>query len=172
MPDLPAPMTPPDCDLRAFAFMPLDVQRLRDSDLMAIPNAEAFRAAVMTWCVSWHQIPAASLPNDDATLCRLLGYGRDVKAWQRTRKAGGLDGWQLCTDGRLYHPVVAEKANGSWARKLVQRDRSRKGNESRWNGRNASRKDEECIPQGSHVDPMRTEDRSRRRPEMPAALVR
>ena len=27
----PAPLTPVDCDLRDFAFMPLDVVRLRDA---------------------------------------------------------------------------------------------------------------------------------------------
>jgi hypothetical protein len=28
-----APLTPSDCDLTDFAFMPLDVARLRDSEL-------------------------------------------------------------------------------------------------------------------------------------------
>nr|WP_314070745.1 hypothetical protein [uncultured Roseococcus sp.] len=126
------PLTPPDCDLRDFPFMPLDVQRLRDSDLAATPEPEAFRAAVLAWSVSWHQVPAGSLPDNDPVLCRLLGYGRDMKTWLATRSAGALHGFVLCSDGRLYHPTVCEKANDAWRRKLIQRERSRKGNGKRW----------------------------------------
>ena len=103
------PLTPPDCDLRNFPFMPLDVLRLRDSDLSALESAEAFRAAVLLWCASWHQVPAASLPKDDHVLSNLAGFGRVVKEWQKVKK-GALRGWVECDDGRLYHPVIAEKA--------------------------------------------------------------
>lgn len=113
------PLTPPDCDLRSFAFMPLDVVRLRDSDIAALTNGEEFRAAVLLWCASWHQIPAASLPNDDMILAQLAGFGRVVKEWKKVRN-GALRGWILCSDGRLYHPVIAEKAIDSWNRKLEQ----------------------------------------------------
>jgi hypothetical protein len=120
---LPEPLTPADCDLRDFAFMPLDVVRLRDSDLAATETAEAFRAAVLLWCASWHQLPAASLPDDDRVLANLAGYGRVVKEWQKERE-GALRGWVKCEDGRLYHPVVAEKARDSWRGKLEQRWRT------------------------------------------------
>ncbi len=112
--------------------MPLDVARLRDSEIAALDNAEAFRAAVMSWCAAWHQIPAASLPNDDSALCRLLGYGRDLRTWKKLRAAGALRGWVECSDGRLYHFVVAEKAMGAWIEKLLQRLRSAAGNAKRW----------------------------------------
>jgi hypothetical protein len=105
-----APLVSAEVDLRDFAFLPLDVLRLRDSDLACVEDAEVFRCAVLSWCVSWHQVPAASLPDEDALLARLLGFGRDVKGWKRVRAAGGMRGWQLCDDGRLYHPVVAELA--------------------------------------------------------------
>lgn len=118
-PPLPAvaPLTPGDCDLRDFAFMPLDVVRLRDSDLAATEDPEACWAAVLLWAASWHQVPAASLPDDDRVLANLAGYGRVVREWQKVR-AGALRGWLRCTDGRLYHPVVAEKANEAWKGKL------------------------------------------------------
>lgn len=103
------PLTSVDCDLRDFPYMPLDVVRLRDAGVASI-DAEAFRAAVISWCVAWHQTPAASLPDDDIQLCRMLGYGRDLKLWRKVRAAGALRGYILCNDGRLYHPVVAEKA--------------------------------------------------------------
>lgn len=117
MTDRPIPLTPADCDLRDFPFMPLDVVRLRDSDLTSLETAEAFRAAVMLWCASWHQLPAASLPNDNRVLANLAGYGRVVKEFEKERE-GALRGWVLCSDGRLYHPVVAEKAVEAWRGKL------------------------------------------------------
>ncbi|MDE1999937.1 MAG: DUF1376 domain-containing protein, partial [Burkholderiales bacterium] len=120
----PAPLTPPEVDLQDFAFMPLDVLRLRDSELAGTPDAEVFRCSVLSWCISWHQIPAASLPDDDVQLARLLGFGRDIKGWKKIRAAGGLRGWIECADGRLYHPVVAEKAIEAWNGKLMQRWRT------------------------------------------------
>ena len=122
--DLPSPLTPADCDLRAFAFMPLDVLRLRDSLMAAVPDAEAFRAAVLLWCASWHQVPAASLPNDEHAIARLAGYGRDLKTWRKAKDGGALRGWVTCSDGRLYHPVVAEKAHDALLRKVAQRERT------------------------------------------------
>lgn len=120
MTDLPHPLTPADCDLRDFAFMPLDVVRLRDSDLAVTAEADEFRCAVLLWCAAWHQVPAASLPDDDKALAQYAGYGRVVKEWQKVRD-GALRGWIKCNDGRLYHPVVAEKAQDAWIGKLKQR---------------------------------------------------
>ena len=113
------PLTPTDCDLRDFHFMPLDVVRLRDSDIAAISTGDEFRCAVLLWCASWHQMPAASLPDDDIVLANLAGFGRVVKEWKKVRNAA-LRGWIKCDDGRLYHPVIAEKANTSWRAKLEQ----------------------------------------------------
>lgn len=114
------PLTRPDCDLRDFSFMPLDVVRLRDSELSALSSGDEFRCAVLLWCASWHQIPAASLPDDDVILSQLAGFGRVVKEWRKVR-VGSLRGWVKCADGRLYHPVVAEKARDAWTAKLKQR---------------------------------------------------
>jgi Protein of unknown function (DUF1376) len=114
------PLTPIDCDLRDFPFMPLDVVRLRDSDLSATATGDEFRCAVLLWCASWHQVPAASLPNDDIVLSQLAGFGRVVKEWKKVRE-GALKGWVLCSDGRYYHPVVAQKANEAWQGRLEYR---------------------------------------------------
>lgn len=130
-PALPAPLVPAEVDLRDFAYLPLDVLRLRDSDLACVEDAEVFRCAVLSWCVSWHQVPAASLPDDDTLLARLLGFGRDVKGWKRIRAAGGLRGWIACSDGRLYHAVVAEKARDAWAAKQSQRSRTEAARKAR-----------------------------------------
>ena len=120
MTDQLAPLVPADCDLRDFQFMPLDVVRLRDSDLVALESPEACLAAILLWAASWHQVPAASLPNDDRVLANLAGYGRAVKEWMRV-KDGAMRGFVLCSDGRFYHQVVAEKAVEAWNAKLEQR---------------------------------------------------
>lgn len=113
---LPDPLTPADCNLRDFKYMPLDVVRFRDSDFTALTNAEAFRAGVILWAAAWHQVPAGSLPDDDRLLSNLAGFGRVVKEWKKYR-AEALHGWVKCNDGRLYHPVICEKARESWASK-------------------------------------------------------
>jgi hypothetical protein len=130
--DPPPPLTPADCDLRNFPYMPLDCARFRDSAFASTEDDGAFRGGVMAWVVCWHQIPAASLPDDDRQLCKLLGYGREVDLWIRTRAAGALHGFVLCNDGRLYHPVIAEKANLAWTAKLHQREAGIRGNAKRW----------------------------------------
>lgn len=116
------PLTPPDCDLRNFPFMSLDVVRLRDSDISILATGDEFRCAVLLWCASWHQVPAASLPDNDVILSRLAGFGRVVDEWLKV-KDGALRGWIKCADGRLYHPVVAEKANEAWESRLEYRQR-------------------------------------------------
>lgn len=116
MPDLPAPLTPPDCDLSDFQYMELDVRRLRDSKFAAGAKADGFRAGILLWCAAWHQIPAASLPDDDVELASLAGYGRVIKEWKKVRTEA-LHGFVKCSDGRLYHTVIAEKALAAFASK-------------------------------------------------------
>jgi hypothetical protein len=119
----PTPLTPSECDLQDFAFMPLDVVRLRDSELAANETPEACWAAVLLWAAAWHQIPAASIPDDDRWIAKAAGYvarGKIDKAWPEI-KPGAMRGFLLCTDGRWYHPVVAEKAREAWVSKLKQR---------------------------------------------------
>lgn len=121
---LPQPLTPADCDLQGFPFMKLHVQRLRDSDLAAEVDPEACWYAVLLWCASWHQVPAASLPDSDVALARLVGLGRDVKTWRKHRD-GALRGFIKCADGRLYHPVVADQALEAWeGRETFRTERS------------------------------------------------
>jgi len=119
---LPAPLVPAHVDLRGLPYMPLDVNRLRDSQLAISANGEEFRAAVLLWCASWNQVPAASLPEDDQTLSAYAGFGRDLKGWKKARP-GAMRGFLKCTDGRWYHPVVAEKALEAWEERQEYRDK-------------------------------------------------
>ncbi|GAB3479422.1 DUF1376 domain-containing protein [Azotobacter salinestris] len=119
---LPDPLVPPEVDLRGLPFMPLDVARLRDSGLAIEATGDEFRAAILLWCASWGQVPAGSLPNSDTALATYAGYGRgDLKGWRKVR-AGALRGFVECSDGRLYHPVVAEKALDAWAERVEYRE--------------------------------------------------
>ena len=133
----PEPLVPVDVDLRGMPFMPLDVARLRDSDLAIEASGDEFRAAVLLWCASWNQVPAGSLPNAEQPLAAYAGFGRDVKGWKKVAK-GALRGFVECADGRLYHPVVAEKALDAWAQRVEHRkgkenenDRKRREREER-----------------------------------------
>jgi len=99
--------------------MPLDTVRLLDSDMFALSSGEEFKAAFALWCKSWQQVPAASLPNDDRILAHLSGAGH---RWCDIRDMS-LRGWILCSDGRLYHPVVAEKAMEALPRRKEYRDK-------------------------------------------------
>jgi hypothetical protein len=142
----PAPLTPPDCDLRDFSWMPLDVLRLRDSDLTVLSSGDAFRAAVLLWCASWHQVPAASLPTDDRLLANLAGYGRDMAGWAEVR-GDAIRGFVECSDGRLYHRVVAEKALEADEQRKAQKERTRKATDARRGGkRDGDRNDQKQPP--------------------------
>lgn len=173
------PFTPSACDLRDFAFMPLDVRRLRDSSISTAENPEEFRAAVLLWCAAWHQVPAGSLPADDKELASLAGFGRFVAEWLKI-KDGALRGFEACDDGRLYHRVVCEKALEAWGERLQFRKRSAAGNAKKASrefdpapfdalieenaGRLAALKGSpiapKAAPQGDEGDPARTGERS------------
>ncbi|WP_307139869.1 DUF1376 domain-containing protein [Pseudoroseomonas cervicalis] len=100
--------------------MPLDVVRLIDSDLFALSTGDEFKAAVALWCKAFLQRPAGSLPDDDRILAHLSAAGA---RWAKVKEMA-LRGWVLCADGRLYHPVVAEKVVDAWQARLSQRART------------------------------------------------
>lgn len=128
------PLTPPDLDLRDFDWMPLDVARLRDSDLSVLASGDAFRAAVLLWCAAWHQVPAGSLPKEDRLLANYAGYGRDLKGWASVR-TDAMHGFIECTDGRYYHPVVSAKAIEADEQRNKKRDRTAAATEARRGGK-------------------------------------
>lgn len=126
-----APLTPPDLDLRDFPYLPIDITRLFSSQFHAVASDAEWRAGMILWLKSYHQVPAASLPDDDVALARLAEFGRDVRGWKKVRNVA-LRGWVSCDDGRLYHPVVAEKALVALLGMLGKRRFSDIGNAKRW----------------------------------------
>jgi len=127
MNEFPNPLTPADCNLRDFGFMPLDVKRLLTSETWILGTGDERAAAITLWLESWHQVPAASLPDDD----RMLAHLSQSKAWKKV-KAHSLRGWVKCVDGRFYHPVVAEKSLEAWIEKLLASLSGAAGNAKRW----------------------------------------
>jgi hypothetical protein len=128
------PLVPSDLDLRNFPYMPLDVVRLRDSNIAVVSSGEEFRAAVLLWCSAWHQVPAASLPDDDRLLASLAGFGRDIDGWLKVKEVA-LRGFMRCADGRLYHPVIAEKAIEADDKRRSYHTRTAKARAARWRNR-------------------------------------
>src|SRR5687767_3289068 len=110
---LPQPLTPPDCNLRDFPFMPLHVHRVMGSKAWLKAKRKPALGFYMLnlWMASWHEIPASSLEDDDDVLCDKAMCSPE--AWDDVRSAV-LHGWVRCSDGRLYHPVVAEQALEAW----------------------------------------------------------
>lgn len=123
------PLTPADCDLRDFPYMPLDVVRLRRSKAWLLCKRQPELAFYMLnlWGASWHEIPAASLEDDDDVLADAAMC--DVKKWRKIKDIL-LRGWIKCSDGRLYHPVVAEKALIAWSSKQTRRQQTEKARET------------------------------------------
>lgn len=109
--------------------MPLHVTNLRESSFAAIATDVEFRAGVLLWAASWHQIPAGSLPTDDRLLAHLAGFGRDVPGWQQARP-GAMRGWHECRDGRLYHALIATEVRRALATKRYNTSRTQRARET------------------------------------------
>lgn len=128
----PDPLTSPECDLRGYEYMPLLGQRLYGSAFysLALQNPRAGLAAQKLWWEAWQQCPAGSLPADDFTLCRLADFGTDLRSWAKA-KGIALHGFVLCSDGRLYHPIICEQAIHAHAKRIKGRDRKARWRASR-----------------------------------------
>jgi hypothetical protein len=110
----PEPFVPPDTYLSGFGWLPLNIEHLLASELVAIGTPEECWAALLLWCHAWRQVPAGSLPNDERRLAALSGAG---KRWPRVREIA-LHGFVLCGDGRLYHRYLCAEV----LRTCVKRD--------------------------------------------------
>lgn len=122
------PLTPKECDVSNFPYMPIEIDRLLNSETWILGDDSEKVASMTLWLKSWSQVPAASIPNNDKMLAHLSGMG---SKWKKV-KEHVLRGWIDGGDGRLYHHVVAEKALEAWIEKLANAISGAHGNAKRW----------------------------------------
>jgi hypothetical protein len=140
--ELPAPPLPAECDLRRYRKMPIDIVRLQSSDIQMECSPEEKWFAFELWMAAFHQVPAASLPDHDEKLAYMAGLSRDKRTWNRVKKAA-LRGFVKHSDGRLYHPVLADICREVWE---TMRARKRGANET-----NSRRPKKEPIDKSRNV---------------------
>ena len=106
---LPDPPVPADLDLSGLEYMPLLITRLRRSKawLRAKRRPELGFYMLNLWMAAWMECPCGSLEDDpdvlaDAAMCA-------PEKWDEV-KTEVLAGFTKHSDGRLYHPVLAEQA--------------------------------------------------------------
>lgn len=128
--EAPEPLVPADVDLRGLEYMPFFGNHLFGSEFNARCTDAEWRAGLTLWWAAWNQVPAGSLPNDDAALARLADLGRDVRGWKRV-KVRALHGFVLCNDGRLYHKFIARQALVAWEKRVKEREKKRRWREAK-----------------------------------------
>lgn len=158
---LPAPLVPPEVNLTDFGFMPLEVRKLLSSSLWikAKKDPRLGHAAMSLWCEAWHQVPCASLPDDDEVLAELARC--DEKEWKRV-KDRVLINFVLCADGRLYHETVAQKAMESWTAKVAQRERTKAATKAR-EAKHRARDEQRDVPRNDSRNDQRDDARDEQR---------
>ena len=110
VPDPPYPIT---AKAGGFKFE-LDIERMRQSDTWAIAEPRQRPFLVMVWIESWAQLPAGSLPDNDAVIAARIGMPpQDFRA----SKDVLMRGWWKASDGRLYHPTITEQVIDMLSRK-------------------------------------------------------
>lgn len=106
--EVPDPPYPADTRTSGWHFR-LDCHRVLQSNTWALAIASQWPEArpwlLMMWFVSWQELPAGSLPNDDQIIAAKLGMSDEMFAGHRSIL---MRGWYRATDGRLYNKTIAE----------------------------------------------------------------
>ena len=121
------PPYPSDLEAKGWN-LDLDYERIERSDTWAIASPEQRPWLLMLWMIAWRQSPVASLPNNDNLIAARIGMPLErFAAWRDVL----MSGWDLATDGRLYHRTLtnhalkmAEKRNKDRARVAAFRAKS------------------------------------------------
>lgn len=117
------PLTPAISKLVGYGWWRFDGDWLDTVEAMQMTPREHL-ALLHLKTQAWRASPCASLPNDDQALAIFARVDR--RTWAAMRAAGRvLRAFVLATDGRLYHPELAEHANRILADRRQERDRKR-----------------------------------------------
>lgn len=111
---LPIPLVPAEVDLRDIPCMPVNVAKFLREFHRELRNSDVMLAELMLNTTAWHQLPAGSLPTDDEQLSHYSTLSHS--SWLRVRSEV-LNGWTLCSDGRLHHSEVAGLVLKAWKKK-------------------------------------------------------
>lgn len=121
----PEPLVPPHVDLRGMKWFALHHKNLRASRFWIHATDQVKAISIELWCEAYEQEVAASLPDDDVALSEAAGFGRrDLTEWLSV-KVDVMKAWVLCSDGRWYHPKLAEVAIEAWDLTADSRRRDR-----------------------------------------------
>jgi 5-methylcytosine-specific restriction endonuclease McrA len=117
--NLPDPPYPAETRARGWKLY-LDHERINQSDTWALAPNDMKPWLLMLWHVAWQQTPAGSYGSDDAVIAAKIGM--DFRQFTAHRDIL-MRGWVRHSDGRLYHPVIAEQVQ---AMREAKRDTSRR----------------------------------------------
>jgi hypothetical protein len=125
----PEPFVPPEADLNGYEYMPLYGERLFNSDFNLTVSDRVFRITLRMWWKAWLQVPAASLPSEETSLCKLAGLD-SLAAWRKVRDEA-MRNFVLCSDGRYYHSFLAPLACAAWTERVKYRARAKLGGKAK-----------------------------------------
>lgn len=158
----PEPLVSADIDISSLDGFMLNTVRVLGSELVALATPEEGWAAVLLWCRAWGQKPHCSLPDDDRVLA---SFAKVPPARWKKIKTMALRGFVKCSDGRLYHKVLAEDCHRAWEALCKRRDRTRAATEARKKGRGDDRDGRGDGPRNDGGHDPRDDDRNDRRDE-------
>jgi hypothetical protein len=132
----PQPLVPAECDLSGFEYMKLKIENLTNSRSWIVAKKRDKRLGFVMmnlWMKAFRSKPAGSLENDPLQLADAAGCSEEE--WEDFGK-NALEGWVLCSDGRLYHRYLCyEIVLPAWADKVKWRSRGKAGADARWGGK-------------------------------------
>lgn len=117
--EMPDPPYPVDVRAKGWVFE-LDITRVKNSDTWTITPVELRPWLLMLWACSWERAPAGSLPSDDEVIAAIIGMPWTQFAAHRSFL---MRGWYLCSDGRMYHPVITELVEKMMGSRRKDRER-------------------------------------------------
>lgn len=113
----PSPLTPKDCDVSSYPGFIVQASRLQNSEFWMLSSNRMKVAAIELWMFAWRQVPAASLPDNPKLLSSVTGIpANQIREMLRCGAfhLTAFHGFVRCSDGRLYHPVLAGDALRAW----------------------------------------------------------
>lgn len=151
---LPEPLVGPEVTMRGLDYMPLHVAQLKSSRswLRAKRKPELGFYMVNLWTAAFFAKPAGSLENDDDVLADAAMC--DPERWVEVRDEVLQQGWQLCSDGRVYNRFVATLVRETWDKRRSLTARGTAGASARWTGHEAA----EPKPKAKPAEPSPTKE--------------